>query len=242
MATTTDPNQSYYAQIQTDLASSNPQTALAGALGASTAPTVAGQQLSVASTEQQLGDLGPQLQQQADYSSLMAGYQLGGLGIGAQQNDLSKQGSQQGFANTQLQQGIQGQQQALNYQNQMQSLVGGAAASGALNTEGAKQSQATASKQYGWGQEELKSQEALSAGDFARAQQNFDLMAKANGISQQEVYSRLQYGLSQMGQSADPSSLAAQAGNAMSGSVQGVGSTLSQAGLLGGMNALSGLG
>jgi len=239
---TTDPNSSYYAQIQADLASSNPQTALMGALGASTAPQVAQQQLGVAGIESQLGTLGPKLQQQADYSSQLAGYQLGGLGINSQQSALQQQGTEQRFGAQQESFAQQGQQQQLDFSRQLQSLVGGSAASGALNTEGAKQGQADIGQRAKWAAADLSRNEKLSAGDQARAEQNYALLAKANGLSQQEVYTRLQYGLGQMGQSADPSSLVSQAGNALSGSVQGVGSTLSQAGLLGGMNALAGLG
>lgn len=242
MATVTDPNQSYYAQIQADLASSNPQTALTGALAAGTAPTVAGQETQVAQAEQQLGTLGPQLQQQADYSSQLAGYQLGGLGINAQQSALQQQGTEQSYGLTQQAQQEQAQKNQLNYARQLQGFVGGSAASGALGTEGSRQGQADIGQQAAWAQAGLGRQEQQSAGDFARAQQNYALLAKANGLSQQEVYTRLQYGLEQMGQSADPSSLVSQAGQALSGSVQGVGSTLSQAGLLGGMNALAGLG
>lgn len=240
--TSTDPNLSYYQQIQQDLSSSNPQTATVGALGASTAPTVAQQQLGVAGIEQQLGDLGPGLQQSADYSDLMAGYQLGGLGINQQQTALQEQGSAAHYAATQQGFQQQAQQNQLDFTNQLQSMIGSAAASGASHTGGAETGQSTLATQKQLADQSLATQESLSAGDQARAQANYGLIGNANGLSQQEVYTRLQYGLEQMGESADPSSLVAQAGNALSGSVQGVGSTLSQAGLLGGLNALAGLG
>ena len=242
MAATTDPNLSYYAQIQADLASKDPGTAMTGALAASTAPAVAQAGLGLATTEQQMGQLGPELQQQGDYASMMAGYQLGGLGINQQQSALSQQATEQQYGLTQQSQQEQAQKNQLNYTRQLQNFVGGSAASGALNTEGAKQGQADIGQQAKWSAQDLSRSEQMSAGDYARAQQNFALMAKANGLSQQEVYTRLQYGLSQMGESADPSQLAAQAGNAMSGAVQGVGGTLSQAGVLGNMNSLAGLG
>lgn len=244
MPTVTDPNQSYYAQIQTDLASSNPQTGIVGALGASTAPTVAQQQLGVAGIESQLGTEGPELQQQGDYAAQLAGYQLGGLGINAQQTALQQQGTEQSYALGQQGFAQQGAENALNYKNELQSMIGSSAASGALNTHGSTQQQGTLAQENTWQNATLEREEQQSAGDYARAQQNYALMAKANGLSQQEVETRLQYGLSQLGEGAasDVDQLAAQAGNALSGSVQGVGSTLSQAGLLGGMNALAGLG
>ena len=130
-----------------------PQT-VTGAIAAQNAPALAQQGLQYAGIGQQLGDLGPQLALEGDYATQMAGYQLGGLGINTQQTGLSQQGTAQSYATTQAeqalqQQGIFGQQQAqaLNFKNQMQSIIGGSAASGALNTEGSKQAQSTAQQE-----------------------------------------------------------------------------------------------
>lgn len=239
---TTDPNLSYYQQVQQDLASSNPATGVVGALGASAAPTVAQQQLGVAGIEQQMGDTGSSLQQQGDYADIMAGYQKAGLGINAEQTQLQEASSNQQFAAQQ--QGFQqtAQQNQLDFTNQLQSLIGGEAAQGASHTGGSETGQATLGTEYQLANEKLNTQEQLSAGQQALAQQNFGLIGEANGLSVDEVNARLQYGLEQLGEQADPATLAAQAGNALSGEVQGVGGTLSQAGLLGGLNALAGLG
>jgi hypothetical protein len=242
MATTTDPNSSYYAAIQADMASNNPATSLVGATAAASAPSIAQQQLSVAGTEQQLADTGPGLQQQGDYAALMAGYQKGGLGINEQQTALQQQGTEQNYALQQQGFQEQAQKNQLQFTQALQSAVGGSAASGALNTQGSKQQQTTIGQEAQWAGQDLSRQEQLSAGDFARAQQNYGLIAQANGLSVDEVNTRLQYGLQQLGENADPTALVSQAGNALSGETQGVGSVLSQAGLEGGMNALAALG
>jgi hypothetical protein len=84
----------------------------------------------------------------------------------------------------------------------------------------------------------------LSAGDYARAQQNYGLIGQANGLAQQEVQTRLQAGLQSLGEGAGSNvdALVSQMGGILSGESTGVGSTLSQAGLLGGLNPLAGLG
>lgn len=256
-----DPNQSYYNQVQQNLAPNatnqlgangllspiqpGPEQVgpgIAGAIQAQNAPALAQQGLQYAGIEQQLGNLGPQLAMEGDYATQMAGYQLGGLGINTQQTGLQQQGvtqrhdlQQQGFQQQQ-------QQQQLEFQNQMRGIIGGQAASGALNTEGSKQAQSTATQENQFRTATLGREEQLSAGDYARAQANYGLIGQANGLAQQEVYTRLQSGLQQMGMAADPSALVSQASGVLSGQAAGVGSTLSQAGLLGGLNALAGLG
>jgi hypothetical protein len=247
--TSPDPLTGYYAGIAADLASSNPQTALVGAESAANAPQVASTEAQLAQIEQQMGTTGPLLQQQTDYQNTMAGFSLGKLGIEAQQQGLSVQGLEQNYGLTLAGQEQQGQQNALNYQLQMQQTRGGNAASGTLGTAGSRQQIGTVMPQeYAWEQATLGRQEAQSAGDFSRAMANANLMAQANGLSQQEVYARLAYGLDQLGQQADPTSLLAQAGGLVGSAAGTVGQAASAAGLLGeagmetGMSALSALG
>lgn len=242
MAYTMSAGTSYEQQVQADLASSNPNTQTAGIYGASIAPSLAQTQLQFAGVEQQLGDLGPALAQQSDYANLMAGYQLGGLGITAEQQALGMQGTTQQYGIQQQQFGITAAQQQLAAQRQMQSAVGSAASSGAMNSVGNQQAQSDIAQQYAWQKQTLQGQEQLAAGDYARAQQSYGLMAQANGISQQEVYARLQYGLNQLGISMDPSSLVSQAAGSLSGGAQDAGSILAQAGLTAGLNTIMGLG
>lgn len=307
-----DPNVSYYQQVQQNLAPTpqtgfsstgpsdlftSPETvspSVTGAIGAQNAPALANQGLQASLLQKQLGQLGPDLQQQGDYATAMAGYQLGGQDINRQQVGLQQQGTEQNYNISQQQRGLQQQgteqnygieqqqfglqqqgiygqqqQQALNFQNQMQGIIGGNAASGALNTQGSKQQQSTAQQQNTFAAQNLNRegqqlglneqaaagqfsrteqgyglQNQLSAGDYARAQQNYGLIGQANGLAQQEVQTRLQSGLQQLGESSGQTadSLVAQMGGVLSGESTGVGSTLSQAGLLGGLNPLSGLG
>jgi hypothetical protein len=307
-----DPNASYYSQVQQNLAPTpttgfsatgpsslftSPETvspSVTGAIQAQNAPALGGQGVQMAALQSQMGKLGPDLQQAGDYATAMAGYQLGGQDINAQQVGLQQQGTEASYANQQQQYGLQQQglqqnygleqqqnalsqqgiygqqqQQALSFQNQMQSIIGGSAGSGALNTEGSKQQQSTAQQQntlaaqnlqrqgqslglqeqgqagtFGRSEQQLAGQEQLSAGNYARAQQNYGLIGQANGLAQQEVKTRLESGLQQLGESsgATADSLVSQMGGVLSGESTGVGSTLSQAGLLGGLNPLSGLG
>ena len=307
-----DPNVSYYQQVQQNLAPTpqtgfssigpsslftSPETvspSVTGAIQAQNAPALANQGLQESLLQKQMGQLGPDLQQAGDYATAMAGYQLGGQDINAQQVGLQQQGTEQNYGISQQQRNLQQQgteqnygisqqqfgleqqglqqqqaQQALSFQNQMQGIIGGEAASGALNTQGSKQQQSTAQQQNVFanqtiGREQqslgLNEQSAagqfsrteqgyglqnqLSAGDYARAQQNYGLIGQANGLAQQEVKTRLQSGLQQLGESsgATADSLASQMGGVLSGESTGVGSTLSQAGLLGGLNPLAGLG
>jgi hypothetical protein len=231
---------SYFSAVQSQLGGSATQPVAGEA--ALSAPQMAQLETQFATTEQQLGDTPAELQAQGDYSTQMAGYQLGGLGINAQQSALQQQGTEQSYGLTQQSQAQQGAQNVQNFQKQLQGLTGGEAASGSLNTAGAKANAANLGQQNQWNQATLNRQEQQSAGDFARAQQNYALIGKANGLSQDEVQLRLQNGLEQLGLGSDPSSLVSQAGNVLSGSAQGVGSVLSQAGMLQGINTLSALG
>jgi hypothetical protein len=230
----------YFQQVNSQLGttSATPATAEA-ALGA---PALAQQELQYAGLEQQLGTTPAELQGQADYATQMAGYQLAGQGINAQQTQLQQQGTEQSYSLTQQNQAQQAAQNVQNFQTQLQGLTGGQAASGSLNTAGAKTAAANLGQQNQWNQATLGRQEQQSAGDYARAQQNYALIAKANGLSQQEVQTRLQDGIEQLGLGYDPTSVVSQAGNVLSGSAQGVGSALSQAGMLQGINTLAGLG
>ena len=239
-----DPMQSYYQQITTQLGSSNPQVGLQAAEQAGVAPQVAQAGLTYASDQAQMGLIQPELQQQDAYQSQMAGYQLGQLGIQGQQTGLQQQGTAQSYGFTKQQQAQQGAQEALSYKNEMQNMQGQLAASGALNTEGSKQQQGTAKQEYAWQKATLQGQEALSAGDYARAQQNYALIGKANGLSQQEVYSRLQNAYATNADSAAGSldSLVAQAGGSLSSATQDVGGALANYGLMAGLNTTGVLG
>jgi hypothetical protein len=222
--------------LAVDTASKNPTTGLLGAEGESTAPQQAQYGQQFAQYQQQLGDLGPGLQQQADYGAGMLAYQLAGTGINNQQTQLQQQGTEQQYQLTQQAQQEQAQKNQLNFANQMQSLIGGRAASGSLNTGGSTRDQTTLATQEQWANADLSRQEQQTAGDYARAEANYELVGKANGISAAEAKTRFKYGLEQLGEGADPSTLMAQAGNVASGAIQGVGGTIANAYMIGGAN------
>ena len=244
MGTTPGPSQDYYTQVLGQLGSNNPQVGLQAAELAQAGPAAAGAGLQMAGYQAQMGLIGPEMQQQDAYQGQMAGFQLGQLGIQNQQTGLSQQGTTQSYQTTQQQNAITQQQEALGYHNEQQGLQGSLAASGALNTMGSKQQQGTAAEQYAWQQQELQGQEALEAGNYDRAQQNYALIGKANGLSQQEVYSRLQNAYAQNADTGASSldSLVAQAGGALSNVTQDVGGALANYGIYAGLNTTGVLG
>jgi hypothetical protein len=223
-----------------DFSTTNPNT-ITGALGALSAPTLAQDQLQFAQYQQQLGTLGPGLQQAQDQASLSAGFNLGQLGITREQQALQQQGTTENY---QLQQQAfqqQAQENQFNYQNQLQTAIGGAAASGVLGTTAAQRQQGIIGQEAQFASQNLQRQVKGAAGDYARAQQNYQLMAQSNGISQQEVYARLQEGLQQMGINADPTQLISQMAGGISAANQSIAAVLMQAGMLTNTNVAQGL-
>jgi hypothetical protein len=208
-----------------------------GALGAAAAPGISTTMLQNAQYQQQLGNLGPQLQTSADELGIDTGLNLAQLGINAQQSGLSQLGSQQQY---QLQQQAfqqQAQENQFNYQNQLRNTIGGAAASGVLGTTAAQTQESNIGQQAQFANENLQRQALGSAQQQALAQQNFGLIAQANGISQQEVWNRLSEGLNQMGINADPSQLVAQLSGGVTSANQQIAGVVSTAGLYGNLNA-----
>jgi hypothetical protein len=242
MAATTDPNVSFYQTEMANLQSGDPTREYMATLAAGQAPALAQTQVGLAQQEQQLGVLGPSLQLQGDEAGLQAGYDLGNLGINAQQQALNQQGSTQNYQLQQQQFQQQAQQNQVNYQNQLQNLIGGQAASGVQGTTAAQNQQGQLGQQAAFANQTLGRQVQQSAGDYARAQQGFQLAAQSNGISQQEVYTRLQEGLQSMGIQDDPSTLMAQMAGGITSGNQGIAAILSEAGLTLGTNVVSSLG
>ena len=244
MGTVPSGTTDYYTQVMGQLSSSNPQQGLQAAELAQAGPAAAGAGLQFAGYQAQMGLVGPEMQQQDAYQQQEAGFSLGQLGIQNQQTGLSEAGTTQSYQTTEAQNKVTEQQQALNYANSQAGLQGSLAASGALNTEGSKRQQGTLAEQYQWEQQDLKGQEALEAGNYDRAQQNDALIGKANGLSQQEVYSRLQNAYAQNADSAAGSidQLVGQAGGALSNVTQDVGGALANYGLLAGLNTTGILG
>lgn len=240
--------------------------------GASVAPQTSQDQLQIQLAQQQLGLTNTQLGTSTAYNNALAGEQLGGLGISAEQNALSGVGlAQQGAQNTQ-QQGFEQQQYALQqqtvpeqqteaataYQNQLAGLSSGSAISGTLDTVGHAQQLGTDQQQYSFtqadiarsaqeaalGQQSEESGFSYSQEQLANAKSNLGLIGQANGLSQQQVLTMLNYGNQQQAQGTqqDVLGILGSIGSTESGDVSNLGATLSQLGFAGGINALAGVG
>ena len=247
-----------------------PQQQGISALNNQIAPTTALGQTQYNIGQYQLGQVNPELQNALTYNNAMAGYQQGQLGITAQQQGIQRTGLQQQGALNTAQQGIEQQQYglqqtaypeqraeaALNYQNAIKNLQDSQAASGTSTTQGGQRAVGTENQQYAWQQQDINRSQALSqlsqqseqAGfqysqeQLQNASANLDLIAKANGMSQQQVMTMLQYGNQQQGQGAVQDVLGILSGEAQTGvtNLQNVGAQLSQIGFYSGINTQAG--
>lgn len=247
-----------------------PQQQLINTLGAGIAPQTSQDQLQYSLAGQQTGLVNQQLSTSTAYNNALAGEQLGGLGISAQQNQLQQAGLAQQGAQNATQQGFEQQQYALQqqqipesqaeaatqYNNQLSGLSSGSAISGTLNTQGHAQQLGTLQQNYGFtqadiarsaqeqalGQQSEESGYGYSQEQLSNAQSNLSLIGKANGLSQQQVYTMLNYGNQAQAQGAqqDVLGLLGQQSSLASGDISNAGAALSQLGFAGGINALSG--
>lgn len=236
-------------QIQKLQQSKDPNQALQGQFGGGAAVQIAGTGLTIDELMGQLGLVQAQTGQSQAQQQLQGSYAEANAGLGMEQNALAQQGlgAQSGLLNTQF--GIQQQtlagreqlagtqhglseqaladqtaQQALSYKNQVQAQQGGAAASGALNTEGNKQAVSTNAAenqfaqqalqragtgleaQYGYQKQQFglerqgqQAQQAYSLGDIARGEQGLQLASQANGLSLDQTLNQINYGMQQTG-------------------------------------------
>lgn len=166
-----DLSQQYNTEISNALNSNNPFQQIAGQQAGQEANQLAQGQLGIASAEQQYGLNQAETTIGNQYNNELAGYQLGQLNINQQQLGIQQTGLEQ-------QQALQGVEQPI----QTSGLVGSLAASGALNTKGSGQQQT-----------ELGAEQQYTNEQLQNAQKNLGLLAKANGMSQQEVYNQLGY-------------------------------------------------
>ena len=268
MAFTAGTEQPYFNSLNPQPPS--PGQNLIGTLGSEVGATTALGQFQYGLLGQQLGLANTGLSQANTYNNVMAGYQQGQLGITAQQQGIQRTGLGQQGAQQQAQQGFEQQQYglaqtqfpeqraeaALNYQNAMKNLTDSAAASGTSNTQGQQRAQSTETAQYGFQTQDINraqaqsqiQQQAEQSGfqysqqQLANASQNLDLMAKANGMSQDQVLTMLNYGNQQQGQQTaqDVLGILSQMGQAGVANQQQLEASLSQAGFSGGINALAG--
>ena len=247
------------------------QTTVQNLLG-SVAPQTGAAELQLAGLQGQAALVGPTVASTEQYNAALAGQQQGQLGIAAQQNQLSQLGNTQQKTESVAQQAIEQQQYAVStgqypeqqaeaslaYNNALKSQQDTAAASGTTNTPGQSRALSTLQQGYQFQTEDIMraEQEATlgqqgevagyqySQEQLANASSNLDLIAKANGISQQQVLTMLQYGQQQTGVQGqqDLLSILSQAGTVGEGDLSTVGAALSPLGFSGGINALAGIG
>lgn len=258
--------------LNTGAAGSQDTRALLTQLQGQNAPGNAQNQQQYNLGQDAINNVGANLASTDAYQQAMSGYQAQNLGLseqglGIKQTGLTQQGAQsaaqQGFEQQgyNIQQGQfpeQSAEAALAYQNQVMQTQGGQAISGTQNTVGGKQQVSTQAQQYGFQQQDIARAQALSQlgqqseqsgygysqQQLANAQKNLSLNAQANGLSEQQIATMLNYGQSQAGQGAAQNIiqlLAGQGDNALAG-LQGTAAGLSAAGSSAGFNALAGIG
>lgn len=242
-----DPNASYYAAAQanigaainSDLSSKDPSKQLLGFLGAGAEGQMATTDVQNAAVQSQIGQLPSEYQQAYDYTNLLGQQQLQGMGISRQQTGLQQAGTEQQYAVTQAEQAQKEKELELQATRQMQGTIGQQATGGSQMTTAGQQQVGDVAQQYAWQKASLGRQEQLSAGDYARAQQNYALVAQANGISVQEAEERLTMGLNQLGPQYDPTTLVAQGAGYAGQQASALSGILAQAGLDQGTNVNS---
>jgi hypothetical protein len=215
-----DLSAQYNTAINTAINSANPFQSIAGNLAGQEANQLATGQLGIAGAEAQYGLNNAQTEINNLYNNQLAGYQLGQLGINQQQQGIQETGLQQ-------QQALQGVEQPI----QTSGLVGSLAASGALNTKGSQQAQ-----------QELGAQQQYTNEELQNAQQQLGLLAKSNGMSQQEVYNQLAYQTSegQLQGFENPIQLLNTIAQIYEGGLSGLENVIGPAGLSGGINYFPG--
>lgn len=264
-----------------------------GVLEAGQAVNIAGTGLSLDELYGQLGLTGAEVNQQQAQATQGLGYSEANAALGQEQLGLQGQGlaAQAGLLGTQYgiqQQTLQGQEQLAAtqyglsqqdiaaqranqtqaYGNTVQNTQGSLAASGALNTGGSKQTQATNSfqnqqaqaaitrqqqgeqAQYGFQQQQFgleaqgqAAQQAYSLGDIARGQQGLNLSAQANGLSLDQTINQVGYGMQQAGLQGQQTAeqLYGQIGTAVGQGATYQSGAIGYGALLGGVNLNQGL-
>lgn len=219
-------------------------------------------QLQANLSQAQLGLVGPEAQMQTTYNQAMAGYQGQNLGLTEQGTALQGQAldqraaqqaaqqgyEQQGYALQQTQYPEQQAQAALAYQNSLRNMQGSQAIGGTQNTVGGRADVATLGQNYAWQQQDIARNQQLSQiGQAAEvsgygysqqqiqnARQQLALSAKANGLSEQQLMTMLQYGKSQVGAGAAQDVI-----SILSGQAQNIAGNISN---IGAIEALTGYG
>lgn len=240
-------------------------------LGAN-APALAEGQLQYNLGNEQLGLAGANVANTQNYNNAMAANQMAGTQISGQQIGLSQLANTQQQQQAGVQQGIEQQEYGLQsgqypeqqaeaqlaYQNALMQTQGAQAIGGTQNTVGGKSAISTLGAQYGFQQEDIARAQGLSQlgqqseqsgygfsqEQLQNASQNLALNAQANGLSQQQILTMLNYGNQQTGTQGlqNVISLLANQGSAALGNLQNAGAAISPIGFASGFNALAGVG
>ena len=263
----TTPSANYYQQVTRDTSQGQfAGNQLLGQLGAQIAPTmgIAGMQASGVQT--QLGLLPQETNLSNAYQSAMTGYGLGQLGIhatqlGVQGLGLSQEQSlyntlnpleQQEFATRMTQFPEEYAQAALQHRTQLTNFQAQNAQQGAQGSVGQQQALTTLQQNYGFQlqnigraqqlaqmqQQGTLAQQQYSTEQLANSRKNLTLLAKSNGLSQQELMTRLNYGLqnNQFGEINTIVHLMTRLGGIWSGAANTAAATAGLAGYVNGVN------
>ena len=243
-----DPSATYNSGITSALNSSNAFQNIAGQLGGG-AEIQAGlgqEQIGAAESQYNLNNQAQNLSNQ--YNQSLAGYQLSQLGISNQQLGLQGTGLQEQQQLLGTQSGIEQQEygiQQSQFPIEQQQLVGGLAASGALNTKGSQEQQTELSQAQQLsqrGQLSTVAGQQYSAEELANAQSNLGLLAKSNGMSQQEVINQLAEitASNQIQGAENPISLLNTIAQVNAGDISGIEQQISPLGFASGLNLFPG--
>lgn len=227
MATTfgTNPLTAYFTQLSRDQKSKTPLQAELGTVGEIAASTAGIAGVQAGAVTQQANQLVTQVALKNAYTTMLAKYTRGQLAIKTQQLGITQLGAQQKQALLGTTTGVEqarftlSQQQypeqyalaALTEGNRLKQLQEQAATSGAEGTTTQKRALGTLGERYGFqladiaraqqtsilGQQATTAKQQYTAQQIANTQKNIELLAQANGLSSQEVITRLNEALTQ---------------------------------------------
>ena len=269
----TTPNISYYIKRMESVDGKTTSKGALGQLGAEIGLTLAGAGLQGAAYQSQAAQVPKTVALKNAYTTAMAGYTGAQLGVSRQQLGIQTTALQQKSALLGGQFTIERQQYALAQQAYPQQYAQAAltytikkkqlqeqgATSGAQNVTTQKKQLGTLGQEYTWqvqniqraqkttqlGQQATLEKQQYTQQQIANNQKNLTLLAQSNGLSQQEVITRLNYAIAnnQIQGVTSINTLMAKLGSVYSGEATQLGSQLGLGGFaggtIGGMNVLA---
>ena len=268
---TLPPGTTATSQVTSDLASggssdSSYLSQLAGTLLGQYGTTIAGAQQSSAEAARTAALLNPALAVNSQNLIATKGYSIANALLGEQGVQVAGEtiaakeqaaGQQQGielgeYGVTSTRFPEEQAQAALTFKNKQLSQQSSAAGSGTLNTQGSQQAQQTNAQEYGFQQQTIYRQQALSQlsqqaeqvgygltqEQLANSQQQLALTGQRQGLGLQQTIQQLGYGLSQLGISSTPVKYYAAMQTAQGTEATAYKAALGQASLLGGIGPI----